>query len=181
MERNGDKAKTFGRCGLFFDGENVSKTTKNRNWTMGLRELLVYVRKMFPLEDLKSYYYLREEVSPTVEKVQFIFNIKMSGFILKFVEPYFKINQSTGNVEEVVDLDLECMLDMCLRIDNFDTFILVTGDGDFDRFVKRALDIDKKIIIIAGSNVSYLFKENHAITVVNIEKQSVREEIIYKP
>ncbi len=59
------------------------------------------------------------------------------------------------------DFDLEIGLDCFENLDKFDSFIIMSGDGDFATLYERLLKKNKQVIVIFGKN--HLGKENRLI------------------
>ncbi len=178
------KKLTFKRLGVFIDSENLEIRAKKRGWRVDFGKLLRYIESEFLFETIDAYYYSRVVKDPPKKTVQFYHNINMYGYHLKQLKPKFKIikkdGSEEGEVKEVYDLDGRCILDMAFRINQFDTFLIITGDGDFYEFVEEALERDKKVIIFSNSNLSRCYKKNVSLIKVNIELRKVRERISYE-
>ena len=59
------------------------------------------------------------------------------------------------------DFDLEIGLDCFENIDKYDSFVIMSGDGDFATLYERLLKKNKQVVVIFGKN--HLGKENRLI------------------
>ena len=59
---------------------------------------------------------------------------------------------TTGTTKQKANLDIEIVLDMFNTIENYETAILVSGDGDFDRPLQLLKARGKNFVVMATDN-----------------------------
>jgi len=85
-------------------------------------------------------------------------------------------DQVSGQSIQKANLDIEIVLDMFNMIDRYDTAILISGDGDFDRLVKqlKSRGKDVKVISTRGSIAIELV---HTMGINYIDLLSIKETV----
>lgn len=115
------------RVAVFVDGANLFYLKSNSlHWSIDLKKLLEYIEEHYGAV-VDAYYYIGLEATPDAGMQGFLNALPKIGYALR-TKPIKTVGgKRKGN------LDVEIVLDMFSTIDLYDTAVLVSGDGDFDR------------------------------------------------
>lgn len=115
------------RVAVFIDGANLFfLQNKDLQWSIDLRKLLSYIGTYYG-KVVDAYYYIGLEATPDTGMQGFLNALPKMGYALRTKPIKIVGGKRKGN------LDVEIVLDMFSTIDLYDTAVLVSGDGDFDR------------------------------------------------
>ena len=137
------------RVALFVDGANFFYMQKNDlNWFVDTKKLLRYCERFGELVD--AYYYVGKDSPPEAGQQAFLSALTYMGYSL-VTKPIKTIyDSSSGKFIQKANLDIEIVLDMFNTIDLYDTAILVSGDGDFDRALRLLRARGKRFKVLAS-------------------------------
>lgn len=174
--------KPFGRLGIFVDGENLSAALNESGFRVNFRKLLDFLTSKFACTGFSAFYVDKNLKEPSWEKQQLYYKIRQSGFITELTEPYFKYGADEANPlvpGEKFNVDGEMLVQMAKRMQDFDTFVIVAGDSDYQVFVRTALNQHKRVVIVYVSErtASYLYRNNPSIDSVNLNSPEVKRSI----
>jgi len=143
----------------FIDSQNVNLATKDMGWKLNFFRFRKYLSDKYSVK--KAYLFLG--YIPQNQKMYT--DLQNSGYILVF-KPTLKLPD--GKVKGNVDAEL--VLQAALDIPNYDSAIIVTGDGDFHCLIKHLDSIGKleRVIIPNSQKYSSLLREfNNKMTFLN--------------
>jgi uncharacterized LabA/DUF88 family protein len=137
------------RVALFVDGANFFYMQKNDlNWFVDTKKLLRYCERFGELVD--AYYYVGKDTPPEAGQQAFLSALTYMGYSL-VTKPIKTIyDSSAAKFIQKANLDIEIVLDMFNTIDLYDTAILVSGDGDFDRALRLLRARGKRFKVLAS-------------------------------
>lgn len=137
----------------FIDGQNLHLGTMQDGWKIDHHKLRIYLKDKYHVEE--AYYFL----GYISEDEQDLYNnLQKAGFIILFKEHNAELKaKKKGNVD--TDIVFEMMKHL---VDNedFDKFILISGDGDYKKVVDYLIKKDrfKKILFPNKDFASSLYK-----------------------
>lgn len=174
--------KLKGSALVCIDWANVYGWQKKLGWKIDVYKLVEYLKTYPEINKIKFYF----GTDVVKESQDFISSIKSKEdnifqVITKDVK-YVPVdttdlnhNSSSSNKKirrRKCDFDIEIALDVFLNINQIETLVLFSGDGDYEPLVKFCIEKGKRIIIVA--NPGSLGKEYRAIPgglfVCNIKK-----------
>lgn len=137
----------------FIDGQNLHLGTTQNGWRVDHNKLRVYLKDKYHVTE--AYYFL----GYISEEEQDLYNnLQKAGFIVVFKEHNSSLTaKKKGNVD--TDIVFEIMKNL---VDNedFNKFVLVSGDGDYKKVVDYLVKKDKfkKILFPNKKFASSLYK-----------------------
>ena len=160
------------RIALFLDGANCFYTQKKMGWLIDAEKLLNYCKGFG--EVVEAIYYTGN--GEDVKQKSFLTKLAYIGYSLE-TKPIKTIQDyETGETCHKANLDVEIVLDMFNMIDRYDTAILVSGDGDFERALRqlKARGKEVKVISTRGCVATELV---HTLGINYIDLLAIRESI----
>ncbi len=150
------------RLALYIDCSNLYYTVKeNHSGQLNYASYLDYIKKYIGAPTLQKAFGAQREN----EAAKFINALKQLGFETKWKKAIiYQGNESRPTCTADWDLGITC--DIFRNINEFDTLILGSGDGDFAEVVALLTEWGKKVIVFASSPSAKLQKK--ATTVINI-------------
>jgi len=138
------------RLALFVDSANMDHAAKRVGFYIDWKKAVehfargkrlytafFYIGVEGPLGQLKS------------EKQRFLDFLSYNGWTIRTKHFKTLYDGATGEEYQKANLDIEVVLDMVNTADNFDTAILFSGDGDFERAVELLRSKGKKVYVVA--------------------------------
>ncbi len=180
------KLKLKGDALVCIDWANVYGWQKKLKWKIDAHKLIEYF-KIYS-EAKKIQFYFGTDV--TQESKDFISSIKelednifrvvtkdVKYVPVEFVDINKVNNKRNKKLRRKCDFDIEVALDTFLNIHNISSFILVSGDGDYEPLIKFCISERKQTIIVANpGNLGKEYKNiPNGLFVCNIKK--IREFI----
>lgn len=159
----------------FIDGQNLHMgTTKVANpWKIDFKKFRVYLTDKYQVD--LAYYFLGFVLE---EKRDMYLRIQEAGFILVFREHNaLMIGKKKGNVD--ADIIFEIMKKL-YRKDDFESVVLVSGDGDYKRLVDFLIEENKfkKILFPNRFFASSLYKKLGSEYFQSLDTEGVKNKII---
>ena len=139
--------KFKGKTAAFVDWANVYGWRKSLKAEVDSKKLFDYLKSY---KEIKSFHFYHGTDNHPKSK-QFLTKIKKIGFNV-FTKPVKYI--TAGRVDNQIirrrkcDFDLEIALDCFENIDQFDSFIFFSGDGDFATLYQRLIKKGKQVIVV---------------------------------
>jgi uncharacterized LabA/DUF88 family protein len=84
-----------------------------------------------------------------IKRAKFYEVLSELGYILK-LKPVKYIKESDGNIKKKANCDVDLTFDAMRQQHNFQRFILLSGDGDFEILLKYFEEHDKEVIILSN-------------------------------
>ncbi len=137
-----------GKIIVFIDAANLESSVKSLGWWIDYNKL----RALFPKESLIEIrdYCVRHN---TENQDQFFTFLKRNGFTL-ITKPLKIIKDEDidrGDIRKA-NFDVEIAVDAMEMQDSFNTFVLFSGDSDFDYLLKRLRNKGKIVIVVSAKN-----------------------------
>jgi uncharacterized LabA/DUF88 family protein len=136
--------------GVFIDAGNVFFTQKNMKWKIDWLKF----KGLFPKKTKFSYFTAFDPKNPAQTKHNYFLSKK--SFYL-FTKPLHLV---AGNHKG--NMDVELTWEMCKSIPYLETFVLISGDGDFEYVLSDLKNNFKKNVLVVGSqnNSNYKLMQN---------------------
>lgn len=151
----------------FIDSQNLNLGVKSSGWTLDFHKFRIYLREKYKVE--KAYLFIGQVAGN--EKLYTY--LQESGYIIIFKPTLEYIHDkervTKGNV------DAELVLHTMIQWNNFQSAIIVSGDGDFHCLIEYLQDQGKlnKIIVPNKKYSSLLRKFAPKILQIELIKQKV--------
>ncbi|MCI8600272.1 MAG: NYN domain-containing protein [Oscillospiraceae bacterium] len=134
---------------VFVDGANFFfMQKKGLNWFADPKKLLSYLEKTYG-DIADAFYYIGKDAPPDSRQQGFLDALPDMGFSVVTKQIKTIYDPETGETKKKANLDIEIVLDMFNTIDLYDTAVLVSGDGDFDRALQLLKARGKKFIVVS--------------------------------
>ncbi|MBB6100144.1 uncharacterized LabA/DUF88 family protein [Deinobacterium chartae] len=133
------------KVALFIDGANVYAAAKRLGWNFDHRKILEYFSRQGRLYN--AFYYTAVPYPMDDKQKRFIDALTYMGYTVR-TKPLRELTDSeTGETHRRANLDIEMVTDLLATVDLYDTAILLTGDGDFERPVEVLRNKGKRVIV----------------------------------
>ncbi len=134
------------RISIYIDGGNMYHAAKK----LGFKVDYIRLRDYFvpsSAELYHAYYYAAHDLTQGFI-MKILDFLRHNGFVVVTKQVKKFSNMMKGN------LDVELVIDMLVNLENYDTAILVSGDGDFTRCVKELQKHGKKVYVVSTEKPS---------------------------
>lgn len=133
-------------------------------------EPLLSSLERYPVESL--YKYLQEEfkkadreekesLQKDISRAKFLRKIEEFGYTLR-LKPIKHLRDFKGRIKSKSNCDVDLTLDAIRLEKEYDTFILLSGDGDFEILLRYLREKGKNIVVIANSdNTARIIKDRY--------------------
>lgn len=132
------------RVALFIDGANVYAAAKRLGWNFDHRKILEHFAGFGKLYN--AFYYTAVPYPMDDKQKRFIDALTYMGYTVR-TKPLRELTDETGETHRRANLDIELVTDLLATSDLFDTAILLTGDGDFERPVEVLRYKGKRVVV----------------------------------
>jgi uncharacterized LabA/DUF88 family protein len=137
-----------GKVYVFIDAANILYSQQSLRWRVDYKKLKEYFEKEC---DLKEIYFYTGRVGENHKQNKFLDKLKSFGYhvVAKEVK---RIKISRNTYEWKGNLDAELIIDTLKNIDNFETYILMSGDSDFAPLLDELKEKKKRVIVMSTKN-----------------------------
>lgn len=162
-----------GKTAVFIDASNIYFSQKTMGWRIDFQKLLDYFKKHTNLAKISFY----AAINPENDKERKFHDfLEIIGYSVKHKEIKFIKDQNDnlrgGHHKGNIDVDLT--IDAVHFRDEYETFALLSGDGDFESLIKYLKARGKRCIVISA-------KKHIAIELIKqakfIDFKKIRREI----
>lgn len=141
-----------GRAAVFIDGANLFFTQRHLGWLIDFSRLMSFFLGSY--SRVKANYYVPASEPVSEESAAFTRVLTAHGFRITS-KPVKKIfNRETGETVMKGNLDVELAVDALSHADQYDTFILFSGDSDFIPLLKALKEKGKEVIVYSTQGLS---------------------------
>lgn len=133
-----------GRVAVFIDAANIFYSQRTLGWSIDYEKLVSYLRSETNLIDI-SYY--TGKVGTFEKQLLFVKKLERIGY--RVVAKEVKFIRSGQDILQKGSLDVELALDAFRLKDEFDTFVLLSGDSDFAYLLDLLKNDGKRVIVIS--------------------------------
>ncbi|MBD3234908.1 MAG: NYN domain-containing protein [candidate division Zixibacteria bacterium] len=146
------------KVSLFVDGSNMFYSQRELGWHFEYNKILRHFTKGKEL--VNAFYYTGYDGDFGSEREDFFKALMRMGFTVR-VKKIKSMWDKRANREVVKsNLDIEIVIDMFNTINLYDTAILFSGDGDFERAVELLRSRGRKVIVVAVDTMTALELRN---------------------
>lgn len=137
-----------GKCAVFIDSANLYYSCKTLRWKIDYQKLLNYFKQNTDLYRIAFYGAINPE---NKKERKFHDFLEIIGYIVKHKEIKFIKDKNDkeygGHHKGNIDVDLT--IDAVHFRNDYDTFILLSGDSDFESLIKYLKTFKKRCIVIS--------------------------------
>jgi uncharacterized LabA/DUF88 family protein len=137
------------RVSIFVDGANMYYAQKKLGWFIDFRKVLSHFGRDTGNCISEAYYYTGADMQSKGRDGAFHEYLMYSGYTVRTKVIKQMIDDATGELVEKANLDIELVIDMFNTIDLYDTCILLSGDGDFERALEAVRSRGKRVMAVA--------------------------------
>ena len=136
---------TKGRTAVFIDSANIYFSQKTLGWRIDFRKLIKYFKNETKLSRIAFYGAINPD---NAQERKFHDFLEIIGFVVKHKKIKF-IEDKTDPLHgghHKGNVDVELTIDAVHYRNEFDTFVLLSGDGDFEALVRYLKSFGKRCI-----------------------------------
>ncbi len=133
------------RISLFVDGENAYYAQRSLGWFFDPRKLLDFFTEGCVIGD--AFWYASQKMPPDPRETSFYGYLNHAGYTVRVKTIKSFRDEASGELTRKANLDLELAIDLFTTIAQYDTAVLVTGDGDFERAVELLRSYGKRVVV----------------------------------
>lgn len=137
-----------GRVCVFINAANILYSQQTLHWRVDYEKLKKYFEKEC---DLRAVYFYTGRVGENHKQNSFLEKLKSFGYKVKAKEVK-RIKISRNTYEWKGNLDTELIIDALKYSDDFDTFILMSGDSDFASLLDELKSKGKRVVVMSSKH-----------------------------
>lgn len=136
-----------GKVSVFIDASNIYHSFKKLGWMIDFLRLKEYLENKTELESI--YYYTAYDSEYSKQR-KFLDFLEIIGYVVRKKKVKFikDSNRESGGFHKG-NLDVELTIDTVYSRNNFQSFILFSGDSDFEALIKYMKSYRKNCIVIS--------------------------------
>lgn len=142
----------MGRAAVFIDGANLFFTQRHLGWQIDFSRLMAFF--MAGYASVQANYYVPASEPVTDENAAFQRVLTAHGYRITSKPVKKIVNKETGVIVMKGNLDVELVVDALIGADQFDTFILFSGDSDFLPLLRALKHKEKEVIVYSTQGLS---------------------------
>ena len=140
------------RAAVFIDGANLFFTQRHLGWQIDFSRLMSFFISSFG--SVQANYYVPASEPVSDENAAFTRVLTAHGYRITSKPVKKIVNKETGVVVMKGNLDVELVVDALSAADQYDTFILFSGDSDFLPLLRALKEKGKEIIVYSTQGLS---------------------------
>lgn len=160
------------RIALFIDGANVYAAAKRLGWNFDHRKILEYFSAGAALYN--AFYYTAVPIPLDDKQKRFTDALTYMGYTVR-TRPLRETTDDAGETSRRANLDIEIVTDLLTTTERYDTAVLLTGDGDFERPVEVLRARGKRVVVASIAEMTSYELRNAAD--VYIDFKDIREQV----
>lgn len=137
------------RVSVFVDGANMYYAQKRLGWFIDYRRVLAHFAWQGDRELSEAYYYTGTDPQPRGRENAFFEYLMHAGYTVRAKGIKLVTDDTTGETMEKANLDIEIVIDVFNTISRYDTCVLMSGDGDFERVVEVLRARGKRVVVVS--------------------------------
>lgn len=142
------------RASVFVDGANMYYAQKKLGWYIDFRKARDYISCLVDGPIVEAYYYTGADSQSRGREGAFHEYLIHSGYTVRTKAIKQIVDDATGEIVEKANLDIELVIDMFNTVGIYDTCILMSGDGDFERALESLRARGKRILVVAHPDMT---------------------------
>jgi len=157
-----------GKAAVFIDASNIYFSQKTLKWRVDFKKLIEYLRKE---TDLWQVFFYTAYDSSHEKQRKFLDFLELVGYKVRTKKVKFIKNKDGGGFHKG-NLDVELTVDAVHNKDKFGSFLLFSGDSDFEDLIKYLKSHNKRCLIFSiKDHVSIeLLKQAKFVDIKKLEK-----------
>ncbi len=140
------------RAAVFIDGANLFFTQRHLGWQIDFSRLMSFFISAYG--SVQANYYVPASEPVSEENAAFTRVLTAHGYRITSKPVKKIVNKETGVVVMKGNLDVELVVDALSAAEQYDTFILFSGDSDFLPLLRALKDKGKEIIVYSTQGLS---------------------------
>lgn len=137
------------RVSIFVDGANMYYAQKKLGWYIDFRKVLQFFGRDAGNVISEAYYYTGADSQAKNRDSAFHEYLMYSGYTVRTKSIKQMVDDTTGEIVEKANLDIELVIDMFNTVALYETCILMSGDSDFERALELVRTKGKRIAVVA--------------------------------
>ena len=142
------------RVSIFVDGANMYYAQKKLGWYIDFRKVLSFFGQAAGAIISEAYYYTGADTQTKNRDSAFHEYLMYSGYTVRTKAIKQMVDDTTGEMVEKANLDIELVIDMFNTVALYDTCILMSGDSDFERALELVRTKGKRIAVVAHPDMT---------------------------
>ncbi len=142
------------RVSIFVDGANMYYAQKKLGWFVDFRKVLNFFGRDAGSAVSEAYYYTGADTQTKNRDSAFHEYLMYSGYTVRTKAIKQMVDDTTGEIVEKANLDIELVIDMFNTVTLYETCILMSGDGDFERALELVRSKGKRIAVVAHPDMT---------------------------
>ena len=140
------------RAAVFIDGANLFYTQRHLGWQIDFSRLMSFF--MSGYASVQANYYVPASEPVSEENAAFTRVLIAHGYRITSKSVKKIVNRETGVIVMKGNLDVELVVDALIDVDQYDTFILFSGDSDFLPLIRALKAKGKEVIVYSTQGLS---------------------------
>jgi uncharacterized LabA/DUF88 family protein len=164
---------SMARLSIFVDGNNMFYAQQKNGWFFDPRKVLAYFTQHEHTQLMNAFWYTG--IKDSQDQRGFRDALISLGYTVrtKILKEYYDDN--SGRYSQKANLDIEIVIDMFNTVEQYDSVILFSGDGDFERAIELLRSKNTHITVISTEGM--IARELRNVTDRYIDLNSIREFI----
>lgn len=142
------------RVSLFVDGANMYYAQRKLGWYVDFRRVLQFFGRDAGCAVSEAYYYTGADMQTKGRDSAFHEYLMYSGYTVRTKAIKQMVDDTTGEIVEKANLDIELVIDMFNTVTLYDTCVLMSGDSDFERALELVRSKGKRIAVVAHPDMT---------------------------
>ncbi len=142
----------MGRAAVFIDGANLFFTQRHLGWQIDFSRLMAFF--MSGYAPVQANYYVPASEPVSEENAAFTRVLTAHGYRITSKPVKKIVNKETGVIVMKGNLDVELVVDALSGADQYDTFILFSGDSDFLPLLRALKEQGKEVQVYSTQGLS---------------------------
>ena len=142
----------MGRAAVYIDGANLFFTQRHLGWQIDFSRLMAFF--MSGYASVQANYYVPASEPISEENAAFTRVLTAHGYRITSKPVKKIVNKETGVMVMKGNLDVELVVDALSAADQYDTFILFSGDSDFLPLLRALKEKGKEVLVYSTQGLS---------------------------
>jgi uncharacterized LabA/DUF88 family protein len=142
----------MGRAAVFIDGANLFFTQRHLGWQIDFSRLMAFFIAGYA--SVQANYYVPASEPVSEENAAFTRVLTAHGYRITSKPVKKIVNKETGVIVMKGNLDVELVVDALTGADQYDTFILFSGDSDFLPLLRALKEKGKEVMVYSTQGLS---------------------------
>jgi uncharacterized LabA/DUF88 family protein len=142
----------MGRAAVFIDGANLFFTQRHLGWQIDFSRLMAFFMSAYA--SVQANYYVPASEPVSEENAAFTRVLTAHGYRITSKPVKKIVNKETGVIVMKGNLDVELVVDALIVVEQYDTFILFSGDSDFLPLLRALKEKGKEVIVYSTQGLS---------------------------